>query len=83
MLFWSGAKWLYSQFIFLLGVWKDIHVLQKADHKNLPFSSCPVGRMIASLLPPVMWGAGIEGSALTAADKPVTHEGRRLSHIWE
>lgn len=39
VLFWSGAKWLYSQFISLLGVWKDIHVLQKADHKNLPFSS--------------------------------------------
>lgn len=39
MSFWSDTKWLYTQFISLLGVWKDIHVLQKADHKNLTFSS--------------------------------------------
>lgn len=32
---------------------------------------------------PKLWGAGIEGAALTAADQLVTRERRRLGHIWE
>lgn len=42
-----------------------------------------VGRMTASLLPPVMWGARTGGTALTAADQLVTCERRRLRNIWE